>query len=99
MEAHLPDVSAGYRWVLQRGGEASTSSRDPEPSSSYREAERFNSTGRATAPELERLHDALQQKEEQLALYQQNISQLEATRDRQASCLAVTEEEDMQRLL
>ena len=84
---------AGYRWVLQRGGEASTSSRDPEPSSSYREAERFNSTGRATAPELERLHDALQQKEEQLASYQHNINQLEATRDRRVSLAGLTVQE------
>ena len=79
--------------MLHRGGEASTSSGDPEAATSYREAERFNSTGRATAPELERLHDALQQKEEQLVSYQQNISQLEATRDRSASCTVVIKQD------
>ena len=38
--------------------------------------------GRATPPELERLHSALQQKEEQLASFQETITELEATRNR-----------------
>ena len=65
--------------MLQRGDEAASSSRQPDSS---REAERYNSVGRVTAPELERLHDALHQKEEQLASFLQTISELEATRDR-----------------
>lgn len=67
--------------MLQRRDEASPSSQQQEASASSREAERYNH-GRVTAPELERLHDALQQKEEQLASYQETISQLEAIRDR-----------------
>ena len=74
--------NAGYKWVLQRAGEPASSLQPQDASTSSREAERFGNTGRVTAPELERLHDALQQKEEQLASYQQNIAELEATRDR-----------------
>jgi hypothetical protein len=72
--------SAGYKWVLQREGEDAHSSQQAGPSS--RERERYRGMGRATPPELERLHSALQQKEEQLASYQETISELEATRDR-----------------
>lgn len=79
-------VCAGYKWVLQREGEeAHTSQQQAAPSG--RERDRYGGArgmGRATPPELERLHSALQQKEEQLASFQETISELEATRDRLA---------------
>lgn len=69
----------GYKWVLRREDEEppSTSQPDPVPHASIR-----SSLARATAPELERLQDVLQQKEEQVAACQASISKLEATRDR-----------------
>lgn len=72
--------------MLQKESEAAGSPQEghQEPSNSM--ALKFNDMSRITAPELGRLKDALHQKEEQLASYQQTISQLEITRDRLHIC-------------
>ena len=69
--------------LLREGEDAAAAQRqrdDAGPSS--RDSFYGGASSRATAPELERLRDGLQQKEEQLASYHATIAHLEATRDR-----------------
>lgn len=75
----------GYKWVLQRELEDPQSARHSEVGGVAPSARvgYMNGLLRATAPELERMRDALLQKEEQLAVCRNTISELEATRDRQ----------------
>ena len=75
---------AGFKWVLLREGEDAAAAQRQRDDAGPSSRDSFYSGGslRATAPELERLRDGLQQKEEQLASYHATIAHLEATRDR-----------------
>ena len=80
----------GYKWVLQRGGgEEPSSPREsemsmpPSPAASTRDSLLDGrSGGRGSAVQLERLRDALRQKEAHAGSLRDQLASMEATRDR-----------------
>ncbi|KAK9864159.1 hypothetical protein WJX84_002054, partial [Apatococcus fuscideae] len=81
----------GYKWVLQReGGEEPSSPRESEvsmPQSPVAGRDGLldgRSSGRGSAVQLERLRDALRQKEAHAVSLRDQLSSMEATRDRLA---------------